>query len=243
MAETLAMERISRTLSIGGMAILLVSSLMFVPSAAAQAPAAVVEDVKGDGVGVGFMDYLSPGQIIRLGPVNSIVLGYLKSCWQETIIGGTVTVGTEQSDIEGGKVERTKTQCDAGRIQLTPQQANQSAGMVFRAKPLRAAGPAGTPEPQFTLHGLSPLIEAKGGGTLVIERLDQSGERYMLPLGSGQLLRNSFYDFASSGRALSPGGIYRASLGTRQIVFRVDPGAKPGQAPVLGRLLRFQPAN
>jgi hypothetical protein len=242
MAEILAMDRSARTFSMGGMAVL-VSSLLFIPSAAAQGPAAVVEDVKGDAISVGFMDYLSPGQVIRLGPSNSIVLGYLKSCWQETITGGTVTVGTEQSDVEGGKVARARTQCDAGRIQLTPQQANQSAGMVFRAKPSRAAGPPGTPEPQFTLQGLSPMVEAKGGGTLVIERVDQSGERHVLPLGGSQLLRNSFYDFASSGRALSPGGIYRASLGTRQIVFRVDRAAKPGQAPILGRLLRFQPAN
>jgi len=61
-------------------------------------------------------------------------------------------------------------------------------------------------------------------------------------LESRQLVRGAFYDFADSDRMLAPGGLYRASLG-RQIVFRVDLGAQPGRTPVLGRLLRFQPAN
>jgi hypothetical protein len=221
----------------------LVGPSTFAASASAQSPAAVVEDVKDSAAGIEFMEYLMPGKVIRLRPEESIVLAYLKSCWRETITGGTVTVGIERSEVEHGSVERTKTKCDAGRMQLTPQQANQSAGMVFRAKPVRPAAPAAKPEPQFTLHGLSPLVEAKGGGTLVIERLDQAGERYVLSLGNQQLLRGSFYDFANSERVLAPGGIYRASLGARQIVFRVDPSAKPGPTPILGRLLRFEPAN
>jgi hypothetical protein len=189
------------------------------------------------------MDYLTPGKVIRLEADDLLVLSYLKSCWRETIFGGTVTVGIERSEVELGKVERTKTECQAGQMQLTPQQANQSAGMVFRGKPSHASGSAGTSEPQFTLHGLSPLIEAKGGGTLVIERLDRPGETLVLPLGKEVLLRNCCYDFARAGRALSAGGIYRASLGAQQTVFQVDPGAKPGQTPILGRLLHFQPAN
>jgi len=220
-------------------AVLLVGAFMLAKPTFAQSPAAIVEDVKGSASGVQFMDYLAPGKVIRLGADDSIVLDYLKSCWRETITGGTITVGIEQSEVESGKVQRTRTQCDAGRIQLAPQQANQSAGMVFRAKPTRAAGP----EPQFTIHGLSPLIEASGGGSLLIERLDGSGDRQVILLESRQLVRGAFYDFADSDRMLAPGGLYRASLGPRQIVFRVDPGAQPGRTPVLGRLLRFQPAN
>jgi hypothetical protein len=220
-------------------AVLLVSASMLAKSASAQSPAAIVEEVKGNVSGIQFMDYLAAGKVIRLGADDSVVLDYLKSCWHETITGGTVTVGIEQSEVDSGKVQRTRTQCDAGRIQLTPQQANQSAGMVFRAKPTRAGGP----EPQFTIQGLSPLVEANGGGTLLIERLDRSGDRQVILLESRQLVRGAFYDFADSDRMLAPGGLYRASLGPRQIVFRVDPGAQPGRTPVLGRLLRFQPAN
>lgn len=237
------MNRSYRQLRIGDMTFPVVVSWMFAASASAQSPAAVVEEVRGNPAAVEFMDYVAPGKVIRLGPQDSIVLGYMKSCWRESITGGTVTVGTEKSEVESGKIERTKTECEAGRMQLTPQQANQSAGMVFRGKPFRSAGPAGLPEPQFTLHGLSPLIEAKGGGTLLVERLDRPGERYAFALVSQQLLRGAFYDFAVADKALAPGGLYRATLGAQQIVFRVDPGARPGPTAVLGRLLRFQPAN
>jgi hypothetical protein len=55
--------------------------------AAAQAPVAVVEDVQGKVTGVEFMDYVAPGKVIKLGPAGMVVLGYMKSCWRETITG------------------------------------------------------------------------------------------------------------------------------------------------------------
>jgi hypothetical protein len=183
------------------------------------------------------MDYVSPGKVIQLGAGESIVLGYMKSCWRETITGGTVTVGSEQSDVKQGKVERSKVSCDGGQMQLTAQQAGQSAGMVFRDRPRPAAA---TPaKPQATLFGLSPLVEVKGGGTLIVERLDQQGERHQVSIDGKALVHGSFYDFAKGGEALTAGGIYRASLGAQQVVFKVDPQAKPGSTPVVGRLLRF----
>ncbi len=204
-------------------------------SAFAQAPVAVVEDVQGKPAGVELMDYVTAGQKIALGAGDSIVLGYVKSCWRETITGGSVTVGAEQSTVEGGKVERTKVACDGGKISLAPPQAGKAGGMVFRDAP-------GT-RPQFILYGSSPLIEAKGGGKLVIERTDQRGERHEVNIASGALLRGSFYDFAKDDKQLTPGGTYRARLGTQQIVFRVDPLAKPGRTAIIGRLIRFAPAS
>ena len=41
--------------------------------------------------------------MIKLGPRDTIVLGYLKSCWRETITGGTVTVGAEQSEVKAAR--------------------------------------------------------------------------------------------------------------------------------------------
>jgi hypothetical protein len=32
-------------------------------------------------------------------------------------------------------------------------------------------------------------------------------------------------------------------FGAQQVVFKVDPQSKPGQAPIVGRLLRLGPAN
>ena len=204
-------------------------------SAFAQAPVAVVEDVQGKPAGVELMDYVTPGQKIALGSGDTIVLGYVKSCWRETISGGTVTVGAEQSAVVGGKVVRTKVACDGGKISLAPPQAGKAGGMVFRDAP-------GT-RPQFILYGSSPLIEAKGGGTLVIERTDQRGERHEVNIASGALLRGSFYDFAKDDRQLTPGGTYRARLGAQQIVFKIDPLAKPGRTAIIGRLIRFAPAS
>ena len=92
--------------------------------AAARAPAplvptALVEDVKSATADVEFMDYVGNRQVIKLGPSDVLVLSYLKSCEHETITGGTVAVGTERSEVQGGQVVRTKVPCDGGNIQLS----------------------------------------------------------------------------------------------------------------------------
>jgi hypothetical protein len=211
--------------------------LLMMPMAAAQI--ALVEDVNSKSAGVQAMDYVATGKQIRLGKQDTLVLSYLKSCWRETIAGGTVTVGAEQSDVADGNVERQKIDCDAGRLILTAQQASQSAGMVVRGLGAKAS----VPEPQVTLFGTSPLVEIKGGGVIFIERLDQPGERQKIETGGQLLIKGAFYDFARANKALAPGGVYRASTGAHQIVFKIDPGAKPGASPMLGRLLRLQPVT
>ena len=81
--------------------------------AAAQAPAAVVEDVQGKVTGAEFMDYVAPGQVIKLGQGGSIVLSYMKSCWREVIAGvGTVIVGAEDSMVHLSEVKAGKVKCD-----------------------------------------------------------------------------------------------------------------------------------
>jgi len=62
------------------------------------APALGQEDARGSPANVEFIDYVSVGKVIRLGPSQSVVLGYLTSCWREIIAGGTVTVGHGQSE-------------------------------------------------------------------------------------------------------------------------------------------------
>src|ERR1700736_5060259 len=78
---------------------------------------------------VALMDYVQAGQIIRLGPHETIVLSYMSSCLRETITG-TVTGGTERSDVRFGSVERVNAKCDPGEITLTGGAA--IAGRVFR---------------------------------------------------------------------------------------------------------------
>jgi hypothetical protein len=214
--------------------------LLLTAPVTARAQVALVEDVNSTTAGVQSMDYVAAGRQIRLGKQDTLVLSYLKSCWRETIIGGTVTVGAEQSDVRGGTIDRQKVDCDGDRLMLTAEQASQSAGFVVRDL---GAAKAAMPEPQVTLFGASPLVEIKGGGVLLIERLDQPGERQQIEIGKQQLVNGGFYDFARANKALVPGGIYRASTGTRQVVFKIDPGAKPGADPIVGRLLRLQPVT
>jgi hypothetical protein len=225
----------------GIFAIFLQAAGLLVPPALAQSPAAVVEELGGSVTGVQFMDYVEPGQVIRLGAHDRIVLGYLKSCWRETITGGTVTVGTEQSAVAGGEVARAKVACEGGKMMLSAELAGKSGAMVFRQAPTRQA--AAIAHPEFTLYGLSPVFEVRPGGSLVVERLDQPGERHEIAVTDQQLVRGAFLDFAKAGIALVAGGIYQAKMAGQQIVFKIDPDAKPGDAPLAGRLARLQARN
>lgn len=214
--------------------------------AAAGPPVALVEDVQGQVAGVEFMDYVAAGQLIQLGPRDSIVLGYLKSCWRETITGGTVLVGEAQSLVQLGRVERTQVACDSGRAQLGAREAAQSAATVFRS--LRRDTPAAQATPQVApqavshlVHGQSPLLEVGAQrGRLLIERLDLSGEPIEAAIAGDALLRDRFFDFARAGITLTPGGTYRASLGAQKLEFKIAGDAEPGPAPLVGRLLRFE---
>jgi hypothetical protein len=207
-------------------------------AAAAPVQVALVENVTGNPAGVEFMDYLETGKIIALGSRDTIVLSYMGSCVRETITGGTVTVGTDQSEVQAGKVARTKVPCDPGKMLLPAGQAAQFGGRIFRSAPPANAS-ASDSNPHLTLYGRSPIVELKAPGTLLIERIDQAGERYVVDVGTENLLHGRFYDFAKWGRNLAAGGIYRVSCGGQDIVFKIDPHAKPGNTPILGRLLRF----
>src|SRR6202790_4969404 len=208
----------------------------FTGLAAAQTPVAVVEDVQGKVTGVEFMDYVAPGKVIKLGQGGVVVLGYMKSCWRETITGiGTVIVGAEESMVHLGDVKAGKVQCDASQLPPISRDVSESAATVVRSlnEAKRAAAP------QLTLYGLSALVETTASGRLVVERLDVKGERYDADLTAASVTRGKFYDFAKAGTALKPGGTYAASLGSKRIVFLVDRQAEPGATPIIGRLVRL----
>lgn len=226
------------------MKLFIAATLVLLPLAAAAQPSALVEDVESKSAGVEFMDYVAEGRVIKLAGRDTLTLSYLKSCWRETITGGTVKVGAEQSEIEGGKVDRQKVRCDAGKLQLTEQQAQKSGAMAFRKAPTNplAQGRATLPAPQMTLYGLSPLIDLPGGGALTIERLDASGEKHAVDVGANRLLRGAMFDCAKAGIALAAGGLYKASANGREVVFKVDENAAPTGGPLIGRMLKLGPA-
>ena len=218
-------------------AIVVVIGVMgFATSAAAQSPVAVVEEVQGNVTGAEFMDYVVPGKVIKLGSGASVVLGYMKSCRRETISGtGTVIVGQDESKVHLAEVDAGKTECDPAQAHATTRATSDVAATVVRSLAKNVAPGS----PQLTLYGASPLVEAKGRGTLVFERLDQKGERQQFDL-TGKQLKGRFYDLAGTSKPLTPGGTYAATFASRRIVFRVDPQAKPGPTPIVGRLLRME---
>jgi len=203
-------------------------------------PIALVEDVQSKSAGVEFMDYVGSGQIIKLEPRDVLVLSYLKSCAHETITGGTVVIGPDKSEVQGGKITRSKVQCNGGNIRLSSQQANASGASSFR---LQSA--AFDP----TIYGLPPVVQVPrlrptDPRTLVVERQNKPGERFEVPIDE-QLAAGGFLDLASANKTLVRGGIYTASIGNRKILFKVDAKAKvakkSGKLPVVTRLLRFPP--
>lgn len=206
-------------------------------AAAAQTPVAVVEEVKGKPADIEFMDYVTAGQIIKLGPTDTIVLGYMTSCWRETITGGTVVVGAEQSSTHLSKIERAKVDCGTGQAAVSEQEARASAVTVFRSvKPAQPIAESA----KFTIHGLAPILDLGRSGQLILERLDRPGESVTIKVRQSSLMRGRFFDLATANKDLAPGGIYAAKFRGQRVVFTVDPAAKPGQTPVIGRLVRFE---
>jgi len=112
-------------------ALVLAGALGFPSVAAAADPfeVAVVESISGNSSGVAFMDYLHLGQVIRLSPHETLVLSYKASCLQETITGGTVTVGLDRSQVRSGEVQRSVGRCGEGKKVTDAQSV---AGRTFR---------------------------------------------------------------------------------------------------------------
>jgi hypothetical protein len=127
--------------------------------------------------------------------------------------------------------------CDTNAAQLSEREANQSAATTFRTMRSDAkAVPAKLP----TIYGVAPLVQAKSGNTLVIERTDGKEPSISVPLKSEIMVGGKFYDFAKAGKSLTPGGSYLAILGTKRYAFQVDASATSSPTPIVGRLLRLE---
>jgi hypothetical protein len=228
-----------------GAAVLAVSVQPFATEAFARAPAplvptALVEDVKSASADIEFMDYVGTGQVIRLGPQDVLVLSYLKSCEHETITGGTVRVGTDKSEVEGGQIARAKVPCNGGNMKLSAQQANASGASSFRLQ-----NASFNP----TVYALPPVIQIPklregDSRTMTIERSGKRNERFTVEIDE-TLINGGFYDLArdmtTSDKRLKRGAVYKATLGHRKMTFKVDAKARTGTTPVVSRLLRFPP--
>lgn len=194
----------------------------------AAEPVAIVEAAGGVS-GLDAMMMLSQGRVIELGVGGHVEIGYLRSCWRETIDGGKVTIGAERSEVEGGRVMRELIECDGGQLALSDTQAAESGVTVFRR-----VEPNGTAAAAATIFGRSPVVRLpEGASSLTIERLDAAEPVQRIEAAARMV------DLAALGLALSPGGRYRISSGTAAAEIVVDPLAESGAGPLVGRLVRL----
>jgi hypothetical protein len=130
MATNTALPRFSlRTMAHAGLAILTLAS------GAAADPigvgVALVESLTGNLSDVAAMDYVHAGQVIRLGPDQTIVLSYRDSYVREAITGGNVIIGTRRSEVKFGKVQRSEDgRCASGRTEQP--KGEEAGGRTFR---------------------------------------------------------------------------------------------------------------
>jgi hypothetical protein len=199
------------------------------------APAALVEDVSAGIKGVEAFDYVSTGKQIQLGSAGKLVLGYLASCQEESITGGTVTVGTDQSTVAGGSVERKTVACAGKPMQLTTEQSGKSGGLVFRKAvppPSTTTAPAPTADRPRAMPLAGPVISLPKPGRLTIVRVDTSAAPVTLDLPAKPV------DLGKRGVRLAPGGTYQANYGASSVTFRIDAQSTADASP-LARLIRF----
>lgn len=205
------------------------------PAPGTAAPTALVEDVS-DGVdGVQPMDYLGVGRTVTLKTGQTLTLSYLESCVNETITGGSVTVGARESAVQGGSIDRHTLPCDGGKLLLASNEAGKAGVTVFRSAPIALPGmKAPLPKPDLTLFKTHPVLVLPAPGPVAIERLDVQGIAPSTVNVPGTTL-----DTAKSGAGLEPGGLYKISAGQKSFTVKIDEKAAAGGGPALGRLIRF----
>ena len=205
--------------------------------AAAESPVAVVEEVQGKVTGAEFMDYVTPKAVIKIGDGGSIVLSYMNSCRREKISGDRHRDRRHRGERRPSR--RRQGRKDRLRFQAVAcddpgNQRRRRHGAAQRGqRRIRIARASADPLRRLAVRGGQRTRHAGP------ERLDVAGERQQIRSrrhsAQGQVLR-----FRSADRALAPGGLYAATFKSSKIVFRVDPQAKPGATPIVGRLLRME---
>ena len=201
--------------------------LCAVSSADAGEIAALVEEASGPFVTVQPMDLLEAGQVVDLSGGGRLVLGYLLTCTREIITGGRVTIGAQESTVEGGEHSIEDVDCDGGQAVRSNNDAQDVAGAVFRKGKARKP----LPKPDWTVFGTQPIFRLSDDTRDVsIERIDEDDDPIVLQV------RGGLADTALSGAELDPGGLYAVTTGHRVHVLKVSPLAEP-QAPLLSRLV------
>lgn len=204
------------------------TSALLAASASAQAPAvAILEEIAGASGQHEAFDELKTGERLALGANGRAVIGYLGSCTRETIEGGTVVIGKDQSQIEGGKVARETIPCEATQLVLAEDEASKSATLSTRPMPW-------VREMRQIVPSRSPLIWVGAKGQLTIKRLD-SEEQQTLSL----TIKDGKVDLAVHQVELVPNGFYELQAGKKKMVIKIHNNAQAGSMPAMSRLVRL----
>ncbi len=212
-----------------GAAALLIGSMIVAGPALAGEPSAMVEDISSSRDDVQMMDYLEPGQTITLAPGEILTLGYFLSCAQETITGGTVTIGDMQSDVSGGTVETAYVSCDDQVVTLSASQ-QQEAGTTV----MRPGNPCDSLVPDVVVYDVSPLVRLTEPAASV-EYVDacSAGTGQWTTIGAAEGLA----DFRTAGIALVPGQTYLIRRGDRTLTVLVSKLAEAQAVALIARLV------
>lgn len=202
------------------------------PQALAEDLSAIVESIDPAHGNIRALDLLAAGTVIELQAGDKLVLGYLLSCTREVITGGKVTIGSGESKVEGGQVERGKISCDGTVDANSAAGSNEAAVVAIRSLGAETADGlrvVPSPQPVFVLSE----GEMPADASLTIHRLDREESPIRVSLFGRTL------DLKVTGMKLTPGGIYSAACGDRKIAFKIAENAGLSQVVTLQRTLRF----
>lgn len=203
-----------------GLSVLLGGAMAAPVSARAeQSAGALVEEIDSGPAGITQFDSLRAGQTVDLRPNGHAVISYLDNCSRETITGGLVKIGKTESIVDGGQVSRETVDCGTKQLALSGDSQDQSATVVFRPLP--------------TVPSLSPFIIADKATKVTLTRTDKEVTPIVVPLKKGRA------DLQAAGIKLQPGGVYQVTAGQRKTTIMIDPAAKPGDTPLLRRLVKL----
>jgi hypothetical protein len=182
----------------------------FFPAAAVAAePVALVLDVSGAvQPEVALYDELADGTVLKLDSGAHLTLSHYGICEEVAITGGTVSIGSQNLDLEGSQVEsRTRVQCPDTITMSAADLVNMSV-TLRSAKPTRVMAPT----PDFVVAG-------RWGRQF--DRLDVHGK-------DGRMATMSLV----GGRAAWPEDAQPLAIGETYVVVLNGPGAQQHAARI-----------
>lgn len=208
-------------------AVICTGAAVLTPATASAQAAAILEEIAGASGKHEAFDELKAGERLELGAGGRAIIGYLGSCVRETIDGGTVVVGQDQSQVDCGKVARETIPCEATQLVLSEQEAGKSATVAMRPMPWER-------ELRQIVPSRSPLIWVGEKGQLTVRRLD-SEEQQPLSLA----IKDGKVDLAVHQVELVPNGFYELKAGKKRMVIKIHENAQAGAMPAMSRLVRL----